>query len=456
MNALLLGVPPVEASTRVPAEPLPGASMAALGAWFREANRAPAPPGERMAAVGRHLPPVREALERHLQAVLDGGPPGAEALAQAWMQIASACKHAIRDLYGKAAAPTEDTFRAALEQGTEALGVVVLLAWMNRRQPPRMSLLELHQIRLAAAAGAVEVVPGLERVDRLYKTVMILAMADPYAATPAELARWWRLVPARAQALRILPAGRGPAGLWVDPTADRPPGSPGHGTRHGLWRLDPEPLIEILRQERSAPGGPAPEDAAALQQLARRLGHRRRRAGERRASGATVTLGWGTDPRTWGRAEGPAIPATVVDAADGGWRLRTLLPEPPPQPGTLVWVRFGEEAAPEYGLLRWLRQDGRELDWGVERIPGHPLRLQALPEGVEGLGSHGLYFPPRTEPLHPAALLLPRGLAEPGHPLQLLVGDKRFRVVPGARILESAALELIRFRRLPPRNQEQT
>jgi hypothetical protein len=336
----------------------------------------------------------------------------------------------------------------------ETLGRQLLIAYRSHIPAPAGLWHDLHQSYWwAAQRGMTEPAahPAWTRMAEHYKSLLLLAMADPYQFTAREL-EWARtLATTIAPATRLMPAGKGKLALapfQVDPMADEAP--------QALARTEAEATSGLLfdtsaaarqlallgnaiknrRIDTGMPLPPEPEWPAyltLLNKLKLRWGASKHRLVQRRkpqqASHYEIGLGLDALCQLIGQTgNGTVIYGTTLNDSAGGLALKCgdRLPAHIGV-GEVVGLRQQPDSPWQIGLVRWFKQSREdELLFGLQLLAG-----QAKPTQVSDQESAcpGLLL--QAAGNRPAYLVLAKGLGRVGLSLRLRSAGGEQTVVLG-------------------------
>ncbi|TCS70414.1 hypothetical protein EDC61_11613 [Sulfuritortus calidifontis] len=326
----------------------------------------------------------------------------------------------------------------------ETLGRQLSIAYRSHTPAPAGLWHELHQSYWCAAQqGMTEpsAKPAWARMVEHYKSLLLLAMADPYQFTAREL-EWARaLAEAIAPATRLAPAGKGKTAMapfHVDPLADEPP--------QALARTETATAVGLLfdtsaaarqlallgnaiKNRRTTAGMPLPAEPewpiylALLNKLKLRWGASKHRLVQRRKpqqeSRYEIGLGLhGLCQLVGQTGNGTVFHGSTLNDSAGGLALKCLGPLPDHiGVGEVVGLRQQPGGPWQTGLVRWFKQSREdELLFGLQLLGGQAQAVQ-LSDQETGPAQCGLLL--QAAGNRPAHLVLAKGIGRAGLPLKL-------------------------------------
>ncbi len=362
----------------------------------------------------------------------------------------------------------DGTLATALFRAMELIAHALLYAFRAHETPPPLTYLEFYQLYRYARARdlhrqrlrQIRGYGGTPTVERLFKQVLLLCIADPYRMSAQAVFENYLLLDGVCETARIEPLDA------CSPTEplfrflfdeDAPPvhcalvGETPDGAEGGVLRV-----AETAARLRAQAGDAPPHDAHLMEALAERLGMPRERREPRQQDDRAIHLCQGAaalrhfleHPGDIERASATEVEETDgitvmdLDADDAETprlapcRVRNLsargyllecdpasLPEDPLRDGLTGVVdplRDADDTPIHAGLVRWQKPAGNgRIHLGVEVVPGRPRPIRIHPLNGRLETADGFHFAVDKAAGRPARLLVPAALRE---------ADDRFRV----------------------------
>jgi len=386
----------------------------------------------------------------------------------------------------------DSTVLMALFRAMELLAHALLYAYRAHETPPPLTYLELyqlyhyarrrklHQQRLRQIRGYA----ATPTVERLFKQVMLLSIADPYHMSGQAVFENFLLLDSVCDAAEITapedcPADR-PAFRFVY-TEDAPP-------IHCAFARETPAADEggvlqvgnVAERLRTLAAEASGHDAQLLTDLARRLGNPQERREARQADARTIHLTTGLhavrhflahpehieqvmkaevhagiavmDLDSPEAADCALFPGQVRNISSRGYLLECDPASIPFEPvvGDVLGVvddkRATDNTVLHLGLARWLKQtDTGRLHLGVEIIPGRPRAVRIHPCNGSQDTLDGFHFAVDREARRPARLLVPAILLGSDERFRVQIDGQAYTIAPRRTILTTEQWLLMTF-----------
>ena len=386
----------------------------------------------------------------------------------------------------------DNTLLLALFRAMELLTHALLYAYRAHETPPPLTFLELyqlyryarrcklHQQRLRQIRGYADI----PTVERLFKQVMLLSMADPYHMSGQAVFENFLLLDTVCDAAEVRPLDECPAdqpAFRFVYEEDAPPIHCAFARKDGVTGeggvLQVAGVIERLKSQADSTNG---HDAQLLTDLARRLGNPEERREAREAAARTIHLTTGVtavrhflarpehiasamqaeehdgiavrDLDSAEAADCALFPCQVRNISSRGYLLQCDPRSLPIEPvvGDVIGV-VDEERLPDpttlhLGLARWLKQvDEGRLHLGVEIVPGIPRPIRIHPNNGSRETMDGFHFALDKAAGNPARLLIPAALQGCDERFRVHIAGQIYTIAPSRTLLTTEQWLLITF-----------
>ncbi len=386
----------------------------------------------------------------------------------------------------------DSTLVMALFRAMELLAHALLYAYRAHETPPPLTYLELyqlyhyarrrklHQQRLRQIRGYA----ATPTVERLFKQVMLLSIADPYHMSGQAVFENFLLLDTVCDAAEITSPEDCPADRPAFRFAYAEDAPPIHcAFAQGTLAPDEGGVLQVahvaerLRSQAAETSG---HDAQLLTDLALRLGNPQERRDARRADARTIHLTAGLpavlhflarpehieqvmeaevhagiavmDLDSPEAADCALFPCHIRNISARGYLLacdpHSLTVEP--VVGDVIGVvdpeRTPATSTLHVGLIRWVKQaDDGQLHLGVEIVPGHPRPIRIHPANGLQETCDGLHFAVDREAGRPARLLIPSALQDTDERFRVHIAGKDYTIAPRRTLLATEQWALITF-----------
>ncbi|MDX1592615.1 MAG: hypothetical protein R3298_00100 [Gammaproteobacteria bacterium] len=409
--------------------------------------------------------------------------------------MANGYKAVMQDLFERDRRPDSDkSLHFCIQRTLEQLRNALMHSFRIYRAVPPKHYQQMHQLHLYADMCGVATkqvadddhTPAEDRTPQLvYLRAMLLAVADPFRLVDGAIEELYQFLARHGQSCRIVAGIAGDAhsdGLFLLRTeSDLPPALFGRAqldrAGEAPYTLDARPLMELLNQPAGSTDEPLETYAKWLlprfkvawerSQPRRQVDKKARVAGGLEAAAYLLSPAGRQSLASTGSGDRFGIEVQEIDDEQAvahtleRWQvvnesLNGFMLRHPVQTG--LGLRVGDLALiiveredrvqmqPVITVVRWFGVKDRNMQCGVEILPGHPVAvaLESVLPNPEVPSGPGLYLPGIKSIQVPPSLVAPHGMHKPLRNLRVDLGTKK-QVVSCGEVL-TATEYFTRFR----------